>query len=119
MRLASAHRLQWRDRAGIAPASESTTALHYAPTLQRVKLYRVDRSLPRRPLHADFLSHEERQLQRLARIEPRVAIGVVAVLEAALAHRSDAAAGAFGHVVAGHLDVDATGIRPHLPVHLE
>src|SRR5690606_41736537 len=61
----------------------------------------------------DFFSHEEGQLERLAGIEARIAIGVVPVRERGLGDRRDAA-DAFGDVVAGHLDMHAPRIGAHL-----
>ena len=62
------------------------------------------------PGQAQFFGHEERQFQRLAGVEARVAIGVVAIRQAGLGDRGGAAAHAFGDIVAGHLDMDAAGI---------
>jgi hypothetical protein len=53
--------------------------------------------------------HEEGQFERLVGVEPRVAMGVVAVLQVLAGHRARTA-GAFGDVLAGHLDVDAAGM---------
>src|ERR1700747_3129705 len=52
---------------------------------------------------------EEGKLERLAGIETRIAMGVVAVGERLLRHRLGAA-DAFGDVLARHLDMDAAGM---------
>ena len=57
-------------------------------------------------LFLQLLADQEGEFERLARIQPRVAVGVVAVLEAGFGHRARAA-GAFGHVLPGHLEMHA------------
>src|SRR5690606_954921 len=61
---------------------------------------------------------QERQLDRLIGIEARVAMGVVAVLQLLVADGARAA-GAFGDVLARHLDVNAARMRSFGAVHLE
>src|SRR4051812_16616347 len=69
-------------------------------------------------LRMDFLGHEESKLEGLAGVEARVAIGVVAVRQSCLGDCRETA-DAFGDIVAGHLDMNAAGIGPHLAVNLE
>src|SRR5207247_3151780 len=61
---------------------------------------------------------QEGQLDRLVGIEARIAMGVIAVLQV---FRGDGAgaAGAFGDVLAGHLDMDAARMRALGAMHLE
>src|ERR1039458_8966455 len=58
---------------------------------------------------AVVLGDEERQVEGLAPVEARVAGGLVAVLQVALGEVVPAA-GAFGDVVPGEFEVDATGM---------
>ena len=60
----------------------------------------------------------ETQLERLVGVEPRIAVRVIAVVQILLGDRARAA-GAFGDVLAGHLDVDAAGIGALGRVHGE
>src|SRR4051794_18903714 len=69
------------------------------------------RGRPQRlPLLLQRLGHDEGELDALLGVEARVAVGVVAVLEAGVGDRLGAA-GALGDVLAGHLEVDAAGVR--------
>jgi hypothetical protein len=58
------------------------------------------------------------EVDRLLGIEPGIADGVVAVLEVGVGDHARAA-GAFGDVLAGHLDVDAASVRALGAVHVE
>ena len=60
----------------------------------------------------------EGHLQRLLGIQPRVAVGVVARVEVSL-QDAGAPSQALGHVIACHLQVQATGHRAQLLVHIE
>src|SRR5215212_8714452 len=60
---------------------------------------------------AEELGDLEREVERLAGVEPRVATGLVALLQVGAQHLV-AAPQAFGHVLAGELDVHTA--RPHL-----
>src|SRR4051812_6655366 len=64
------------------------------------------------------LRDEERQLQGLLRVEPRVARGLIPVGEVLVDDRLGAAE-AFGDVLAGELDVQAAGVGLQLAVDLE
>src|SRR5579871_1426359 len=64
--------------------------------------------LDARALLLERLGEPECELKRLARVEPRVAMGMVAVAERGLGNRLRAA-DAFGHILSGHLEVDAAG----------
>ena len=55
------------------------------------------------------LRNDEGKLERLVGIEPRIAMGVVAVGQIRLGHGLGAA-DAFGDVLPGHLDMDAAGM---------
>src|SRR3954447_7383289 len=67
------------------------------------------RALP--PLLAlDQLGGQESHLERLLGVEARVAEGVVAVVEIGVAQGARAA-GAFGDRLAGHLEMQAAGVR--------
>src|SRR5579871_520526 len=69
-------------------------------------------------LEVEHVGEQERELDRLRGVEARVAVGVVAVGEPLVGDR-DRAARAFGHVLAGHLDVDAARVRTLGAVHGE
>src|SRR5258708_33632909 len=56
------------------------------------------------------LGDEERQLERLAGVEARVAMRVIAIGERMVVDRFRAAR-ALGHVLAGHLEMDAAAVR--------
>src|SRR4051812_43675144 len=62
----------------------------------------------RRIVFLKKFGEEEGELQRLGGIEPRVAMRVVAVAEI-LGEDRPRTAGAFGDILAGHLDMDAAG----------
>ena len=64
------------------------------------------------------LGEQEGKLECLVGIETRVAMGVVAILQI-LGADSAGAARAFGHVLAGHLDVDAARMRAFGAMDLE
>src|SRR4051812_47752951 len=55
------------------------------------------------------LRYQESHFDRLLRIEPGIAIGVIAVLELAFGDRARTA-GAFRDVLAGHFEVNAAGV---------
>ena len=65
--------------------------------------------LPADALALQRLGDQEGELERLAGVEPRVAMGVVAVGERGFGDRLGAA-DAFGDVLAGHLEMHAAGI---------
>ena len=67
---------------------------------------------------AEHLRDEERQLQRLLGVQPRVARGLVAAAEVGVGDLLRAAE-ALGDVLAGHLDMDAAGMGAQRRVHLE
>src|SRR4051795_6390862 len=71
-----------------------------------------------KPSATQHLRDQERQLQRLPGVQPRVAGGLVAAVEVLVAdlHR---AAEALGDVLTGQLDVDAAGPRAQGPVDVE
>ena len=60
-------------------------------------------------LSLEQFGEEESNLDRLFGIQPRVAMGVIAVAEIERGNRPRAA-GAFGDVLAGHFEMDAAGI---------
>ena len=60
------------------------------------------------PGGAQHVGHLEREIEALAGVEPRVAHGLIAVVELAVEDLVGAA-DALGDVVAGQLDVDAAG----------
>src|SRR5688572_1358128 len=64
------------------------------------------------------LSEQEGELQGLVGVEARVAMGVVAVLQVAGRDRTSTA-GAFGDVLAGHLDMDAARMGAFRTMDLE
>ena len=64
----------------------------------------------RSALVRQLFSDQKSQLQRLLVVEPRVAVRVIAIREIALGHLVRTA-GAFGHVLARHLEMDAAGVR--------
>ena len=64
------------------------------------------------------LSDQKRQFQRLIRIHPRIAVGVVTVRQAIFGNRTGAA-DAFGNVLAGHLDMNPARVRALGLMHLE
>src|SRR3712207_1969391 len=66
----------------------------------------------------EHLGDQERQLQRLPGVQPRIAGRLVPAVEVLVAdlHR---AAEALGDVLAGELDVDAAGPGAQRPVHVE
>src|SRR5919109_2105907 len=65
-----------------------------------------------------LLGDQEGELQRLAGVEPRVAMGVVAVGQAVLGNGLGAAY-ALGHVLASHLEMHATGVGAFGAMHGE
>src|SRR5687768_585630 len=69
-------------------------------------------------LRLQLLGDQEGELQRLAGVEARIAVGVVAVGEAVLGHRLGAA-DALGHVLAGHLEMHAAGMGAFGAMHRE
>ena len=69
----------------------------------------------RRLVRPDQLGRAEREVERLATVEPRVAHRLVAVVEVAVGDLVGAAE-AFGDVLAGELDVDAARPRALGPV---
>src|SRR5690242_16165234 len=76
-------------------------------SLRRILL--VITVLPAALLLAQLLRDEESKLERLAGIEARVAMGMVAIVEIIVGD-GHGAAGAFGHVLARHLDMNAAGM---------
>src|SRR5690606_847735 len=66
----------------------------------------------------EHLGDEERQLQRLLGVQPRVAGGLVTVRQVHVLNRLRAAE-ALGDVLAGQLDVQAARVRAQRAVHLE
>ena len=70
------------------------------------------------PLVAVHLGDHERQVERLAAVQPRVAGRLVALVQVGLDDLV-AAADALGHVVAGELDVDAARVGAERAVDLE
>src|ERR1700722_15095107 len=61
------------------------------------------------PLRLQKIGDHEGHFDRLLRIEARIAKGVIPIVQIRL--RDDArAAGAFGHVLAGHLEVNSAGV---------
>src|SRR3712207_4796113 len=66
----------------------------------------------------EHLRDQERQLQRLAGVQPRVAGGLVAAVEVLVADLHGPAE-ALGDVLTGELDVDAPGPGAQRPVHVE
>src|SRR5215211_6927728 len=68
------------------------------------------RPLPSLALALDQLGGQESDLERLLGVEARVAEGVVAVVEIGVAQGARAA-GAFGDRLAGHLEMQAAGVR--------
>src|SRR4030042_94715 len=70
------------------------------------------------PLALQPLGHDEGQLERLVGVEPRIAMGVVAVRQIGLGDGLGAAH-AFGPVLAGPLDMDAAGMGPFGAVDVE
>lgn len=77
-----------------------------------VQLRRPDPPLPQP------LSDDEGELQGLGSVQPRVAVGVVAVAQVVEGHGSGST-DALGHVLPGHLEVDASCVAPFLLVHIE
>src|SRR3984885_6886941 len=73
-------------------------------------LGRPNRPLGRRqPLHLQKIGDHEGHLDRLLRIEARIAKGVIPIMQ--IRFRNDARpAGAFGHVLAGHLEMNSAGV---------
>src|SRR5258707_7675932 len=61
------------------------------------------------PLRLQLLRNQEREFQRLGRVEARVAMRVIPIGQRLLGDRLGAA-GAFGDVLAGHLEMHAAGI---------
>src|SRR5690606_26092084 len=66
--------------------------------------------LGRRAVLAQQLGDQECQFQRLIGIQARIAMGMIAVRQI-LGRDCARAAGAFGDILAGHLDMDAAGMR--------
>src|ERR1700693_2892572 len=64
------------------------------------------------------LGDDEGKLERLVGVEPRVTMGVVAVRQVGLGDGLGAA-DAFGHVLPGHLDMDAARMRAFAAVDVE
>src|SRR5258708_12241456 len=61
------------------------------------------------PLHLQKIGDHEGHFDRLLRIEARIAKGVIPIVQ--IGFRNDARpAGALGHVLAGHLEVNPAGI---------
>ena len=60
-------------------------------------------------LQVQHIRQQERQLQTLRRVQPWIAMRVIAIRQR-LARNRHRAADALGHVLAGHLDVDAAGM---------
>src|SRR5215469_7190321 len=76
------------------------------------------RPLNRQALGLELLGEQEGQFQRLAGVETRIALRLVALVQ--LVDRDlDRAAGALGDLLAGHLEVDAAGMRALGAVHGE
>ena len=72
----------------------------------------------RRALFLEQLGQQEREIDRLLGIEPRIADRVIAVVE--IGFRDGAgAAGAFGDVLPGHLQMHAAGIGAFGLMHFE
>src|SRR6185369_107940 len=69
-------------------------------------------------LRFQLLSNQEGQLEGLGCIETRVAMGVVAIGQSFLGDRLGAA-DALGDVLAGHLEMDTTGVRAFRAMHGE
>ena len=78
--------------------------------------YRILRKY--RAIFPDKLGYLKGQLQTLLGIKPGVAVGHV-VFGQVLVEDLTAAAGAFGDIIAGHLEMDAAGHRAFGPVDLE
>ncbi|MPL73688.1 hypothetical protein SDC9_19494 [bioreactor metagenome] len=76
------------------------------------------RGLAQRAPVLQLLGNEEGEFQRLRGIQPRVAGGVVAARQILVRDRTHAA-GAFGHVAAGHLEMHAARDRALGLVHAE
>src|ERR1700734_887129 len=61
------------------------------------------------PLHLQKIGDHEGHLDRLLRIEARIAKGVIPIMQ--IRFRNDARpAGAFGHVLSGHLEMNSAGV---------
>ena len=73
---------------------------------------------PRRQSPCSISGDEERELERLAGVQPRVAGRLVPPAEVGVVD-VERTAEAFGDVLTGELDVDAAGPRAQRPVHLE
>src|SRR5512144_2982312 len=92
-----------------SPTSASAIARRIA-AVERVTLSE------RRSTGTQHLRHEERELQRLRGVQPRVARGLV---PHAQVRDLLVAAEALGHVVTGQLNVQPSGHRAQLAVHRE
>ena len=60
-------------------------------------------------LQIEHIRQQERQLQTLRRIQPRIAVRVVPIRQR-LGRNRHRAADALRHVLPGHLDVNAAGV---------
>src|SRR4249920_4284815 len=69
-------------------------------------------------LPLQHLSDEEGELEGLRAVQPRIADSLIALIQVILDDRV-AAADTLGDVVAGELDVNATGVGAECAMHLE
>src|ERR1700722_9276182 len=69
-------------------------------------------------LGPETFGHQESELERLARVQPRIACGLIAIVQIDLADRL-CAAKALGHVLSGHLEMNAARMRSLGAMHRE
>src|SRR5512143_3801244 len=72
----------------------------------------------RRPLFLEQFGKQERKVDCLLRVKSWIADSVIAVVQIGLGNGARAAS-TFGHVLPGHLQMDATGVSALSLMHLE
>src|ERR1700722_5563861 len=90
-------------------SNRTMTGVNQAPSFSPITLLRRDAQRLRGGTAAfQFLGDQEREFQGLFRVQPRVAEGFVTLRQIGLG-QMPRTAGALGHVLAGHFDVDTAG----------
>src|SRR5271155_5066206 len=88
-----------------------TAGRRLGPAAARLSFRRPDRPFGLgEALRLQKIGDHERHLDRLLRIEARIAIGVIAIVQIGLRNGARAA-GAFGDVLTRHLEMDAAGVN--------